>query len=247
MNSSAERSISIIMPAYNEGEYIESAVRSVQTKLKQHGFDYEIFIFNDASTDETGKIANKLASCDPKIKVFHNPKNMNLGYNFTRGISLASKKFVGLLPSHNLITPESYDSILSALEKADVVVAYIANPKVRPLSRRIVSWVNVSLLNLLFGFKLKYYHLNFYRTEILKNLPQSTQSYALMVELLIYSLASGSTYIQVPFWRKERQIGKSKAMRLRNISEILKTYGRLFWRIRILREKIDLKYFKESE
>ena len=247
MDSAVARSISVIMSAYNEAERIESAVKTVKEKLKEHNFDYEILIFNDASTDETGKIADKLASCDPKIKVFHNPKNMNLGYNFARGISLASKTFSGLLPCHDLITTESYDYILPALERADVVIAYIANPKVRPLSRRIVSWVNVSLLNLLFGFKLKYYHLNFYRTEILKNLPKSTQSYALMVELLVYSLASGATYIEVPFWRKERQIGKSKAMRLKNISEILKTYCRLFWRIRILKEKIDLKSFKENE
>lgn len=247
MGSSAERSISIIMSAYNEAGHIEFAVKAVKKKLTECNFDYEILIFNDASTDGTGKIADKLAVEDSKIRVFHNPRNMNLGYNISQGIASATKTYCGSVPCHGLIASESFDYILPALEKTDVVIAYIANPKVRPLSRRIVSWVNTAILNLLFGFELKYYHFNFYRTDLLKRLPKSTQSYALMVELLVYFLASGASYIEVPFFRIERGAGESKAMRLKNISEILKTYSRLFWRVKILREKINLQSFKESE
>jgi len=238
-----ERSISLIMPAFNEGYYIEEAVKTVLAKLKDHDFDYEIFIFDDASTDETGRIADSFALEDPKIKVFHNHRNMNLGYNFSRGIGLASKTFTGLLPCHNLIAPESYDMILSAAERTqkDIIITHIANPWVRPHHRRFVSWINTWLLNLIFGFKFKYYHLNFYRTALLKQLPNSTQSYALMVELLVWALYSGASYVEVPFWRKERSTGKSKALRIKNIADILKTYARLFWRVRILGEKISLK------
>jgi len=240
VDSAVARSISVIMSAYNEAERIESAVKSVKEKLKEHNFDYEILIFNDASTDETGKIADKLAVKDSKIRVFHNPKNMNLGYNISQGIAMATKTYWGSVPCHGLIAPESFDYILPALERADVVVAYIANPKVRPLSRRIISWVNTAILNLLFGFGLKYYHFNFYRTDLSKRLPKSTQSYALMVELLVYFLASGASYIEVPFFRIERGAGESKAMRLRNIIEILKTYSHLFWRIKMMGEKIKI-------
>ncbi len=235
-----ERSISLIMPAYNEEEAIEFTVKSVKEKLKQHGFDYEILIFNDASNDQTGEIAKKLSAEDPKIKVFHNLKNMNLGYNFARGIEMASKTFVGLWPCHGLVASKSLDYILTAICKTDVVVGYIENPEIRPWSRRIISKVNVIILNLLFGFKLPYYHLNFYRTDQLKKVPTSTVSYALMVELLVYLVASGADYIETPFFLRERLTGKSKALRLKNIINILKTYSRLFWRIRVLRERIDL-------
>ncbi len=235
-----DKSISLIMPAYNEEEAIEFTVRSVLEKLKEYCFDYEIFIFNDGSTDKTGEIAERLSAEDSKIKVFHNPKNMNLGYNFGRGISMVSKTFTGLWPCHGLITSKSLDYILLALYKSDVVVGYIENSEVRPWTRRLVSRINVILLNLLFGFKLKYYHLNFYRTDQLKKVSTSTKSYALMVELLVYLVASGVKYIEVPFFLRERLTGKSKAMRLKNIINILKTYFRLFWRIRVLRERIDL-------
>ena len=238
-----ERSISLIMSAYNESAGIKLAVKTAQEKLKQYEFDYEIFIFNDGSADNTGKIADVLAAEDSKVKVFHNSKNMNVGYNFSRGIELASKSYTCLLPCHNLIAPESYDMILSAAERTqkDIIITHIANPWVRPHHRRFVSWINTWLLNLIFGFKFKYYHLNFYRTALLKQLPNSTQGYAFMVELLVYALTSGAKWAEVPFWRLERGVGKSKALRFKNIADILKTYARLFWRVRILGEKISLK------
>ena len=232
------RSVSFIMPAFNESRNIEAAVKTVVAKLEEYDFDYEILIFNDGSTDHTGEIAEKLAAGNLRIKVYHNLKNMNLGYNFSKGVELASKTFTGILPCHNLIAPESYDNILSAFEKhqKDVIVAYIANPQVRPWSRRFVSWFNTTLLNLLFSFGLKYYHLNFYRTDLLKKLPKTTESYALMVELLVHALASGASYVEIPFFRLERGIGKSKALRLKNIVDIFKTYARLFWQIRVLKQ-----------
>lgn len=234
------RSISLIMPAYNEEKTIEFSVNSACEKLRQYGFDYEILIFDDASSDKTGKIADRLALEDEKIKVFHNARNMNLGFNFARGIDMASKEYTGLLPCHGQTAIESFDNLLPALLKADVVVTYISNPKVRPLTRRIISKINVILVNLIFGLRLKYYHLNFYRTEILKKIPTSTESYALMVELLIQAVKSGASYIEIPILLKKREFGKSKALRPKNIINILKTYFRLFWRIRVLREKIDL-------
>lgn len=234
------RSISLIMPAYNEENTLEFSVESACKKLRQYGFDYEIFIFDDASTDRTGKIADTLALEDKRIKVFHNDRNMNLGFNFARGIDLASKEYSGLLPCHGQTDPVSFDTILPAFQGVDVVITYIFNPKARPLVRNIISRINVLLVNWLFGLNLNYYHLNFYRTEILKKIPTSTDSYALMVELLVYAVKSGASYVQIPILLKKRKFGKSKALRPKNIVNVLKTYARLFWQIRVLKKRINL-------
>lgn len=53
-------------------------------RLKKNGIsDFEILIFDDHSTDTTGKVADEPAEKYPQIKVIHNTKNMNLGYNIT--------------------------------------------------------------------------------------------------------------------------------------------------------------------
>lgn len=235
------KSISLIMPAYNEEDTLEFSVVSVCEKLRQYGFNYEIFIFDDASTDRTGKIADILASKNPNIKVFHNDKNMNLGFNFARGITMASKEYTGLLPCHGQTAIESFDNLLPALLKADVIVTYICNPEVRPLIRNIISRINVGLVNFIFGLHLKYYHLNFYRTDILKKIPTSTGSYALMVELLVYAVKSGACYTEIPIFLRKREFGKSKALRAKNLINILRTYFRLFWQIRVLGKRINLR------
>ena len=235
-----ERSISLIMPAYNEEDTLEFSVTSACEKLRQYNFDYEIFIFNDGSTDKTGMIANYLASIDLRIKVIHNAKNMNLGFNFANGIRMATKEYTGLLPCHGQTSPESFDNILPWLHGIDVVVTYISNPEVRPCIRNIISRINVWLVNFIFRLNLKYYHLNFYRTEVLKKIPTSTDSYALMVELLVYAVKSGASYKEVPITLKKRKFGKSKALRFKNIINIFKTYARLFWQVRVLRKRINL-------
>lgn len=234
------RSISLIMPAYNEENTLEFSVVSACKKLHQYNFDYEIFIFNDGSTDRTGEIADHLAFRDHRIVVFHSSYNMNLGYNFARGIEMATKEYAGLLPCHGQTDPVSFDAILPALAGVDVVVTYIFNPKVRPLTRHFVSRVNVIIINVILGLQLKYYHLNFYRTEILKKIPISTNSYAMMVELLVYAVKSGASYVQIPILLRKREFGKSKALRPKNIFNILKTYTRLFWQIRVLGKRVNL-------
>jgi len=234
------RSISLIMPAYNEEQALEFSVASACEKLHQYNVDYEILIFDDGSTDRTGEIADKLASEDPRIRVIHNAKNMNLGFNFAKGIEMASKEYTGLLPCHGQTDPLSFDFLLPVLARTDidVVITYISNPEAR--TRNIISRINVGLVNLIFWLNLEYYHLNFYRTEVLKKIPTSTDSYALMVELLVYAVKSGASYIEIPFIIKKREFGKSKALRLKNIINILKTYARLFCKVMILRKRINL-------
>lgn len=52
--------ISILMPAYNEGENLRKAVIETMKELK--GLDYEIIIINDGSRDNTPKSQGNSAS-----------------------------------------------------------------------------------------------------------------------------------------------------------------------------------------
>lgn len=56
INKNAQPLVSIVMPAYNAAEYIEEAINSV---LNQNYQEWELFIIDDCSTDETLSIAKK--------------------------------------------------------------------------------------------------------------------------------------------------------------------------------------------
>lgn len=61
-------SLSIIVPACNEAEHIESAIQSI---LAQDYPDLEIIAVNDRSTDATGAILDRLAERDSRLQVLH--------------------------------------------------------------------------------------------------------------------------------------------------------------------------------
>lgn len=67
--------ISVILTAYNEGEYLTTAVNSL---LAQSWQDFEIILINDASTDNTNVVADKLAARDDRIRVVHLDHNVGL-------------------------------------------------------------------------------------------------------------------------------------------------------------------------
>ena len=60
--------LSIIIPACNEAEHLESALRSL---LAQDYPALELVIINDRSTDATREILNRLAMTDARIKAIH--------------------------------------------------------------------------------------------------------------------------------------------------------------------------------
>ncbi len=236
------KSISIIIPAYNEEKKLVPTVNFTLETLDRNNInDFEIIIFNDASTDKTGEVADELASKHSQIKVIHNPKNMNLGFNITRGFQLATKKYVGFVPGDNETDSESLDNILQVLGEADIIVPYIKNPEIRFLTRRFLSATYVKIINTAFGLRMRYYNgLCFFKTPMVQKVPVSTFGFAYMTEILVKMLKSGATFVEVPMINKTRERGETKAFRIKNILSVFKTFLKLFWEIQVLRKRLIL-------
>lgn len=237
-----DKSVSIIIPAYNEEKKLAPTADLVFASLSKNRIsDFEIIIFDDASTDKTGEVADELAGKHFQIKVIHNPKNMNLGFNITRGFQLAAKEYVGFVPGDNETDLETLDNILQVLGKADIVVPYIKNPEVRPLTRRFLSTTYVRIINAAFGLRMRYYNgLCFFKTSMVQKVPVSTYGFAYMTEILVKLLKSGVAFVEVPMILKTRERGATKAFRIKNIFSVFKTFLTLFWEIQVLRKKIKL-------
>lgn len=237
--------ISIIVPAYNEEKNLANAVENLYTALKNKGMDNqcEILIFNDYSSDKTGETAERLAKENNIIRVFHNKKNMGLGYNFKEGVKAAKGEYVTWLPGDNENLPDSFVETLSYAGKADVIIPFTSNQEVRAFNRRIISKIYTAANNFLFGLNLKYYNgLSVYRRDFLKALlPQMTHSFAFSAEILVNLLKSGATYIEVPIKIKPRISGESSAFRVKNIFNTIKTILKLFYKINIKKSRLKIK------
>ena len=238
------KSVSIIIPAYNEEKKLAPTVNFVLVSLNKNSIsDFEILIFDDASTDKTGEVADELAKKYSQVRVIHNSKNMNLGYNITRGFQLATKEYSGFVPGDNETDPETLDNIFKVLGTADVIVPYIANYEVRSFMRRWLSKTYVKIINLAFGLNMRYYNgMCFFKTSMVQKVPVSTYGFAYMTEILVKILKSNPDikFIEVPMINRARASGESKAFRPKNVASVFKTFLTLFWEVQILRKKVKL-------
>lgn len=237
--------ISIIVPAYNEEKNLAGAVEGLYAALKNKGMaeQCEIIIFNDCSLDKTGEIADMLANKISIIRVFHNKKNMGLGYNFKEGVRAAKGEYITWLPGDNENLPDSFVKMLSYAGRADIIISFTANQEERPFNRRIISQIYTMANNLLFGLNLKYYNgLSVYKRDFLNILlPKMTHSFAFSAEILINLLKSGATYIEVPIKIKTRTSGRSSAFKIKNVFNTIKTIAKLFYKMNIKKERLKIK------
>jgi len=221
--------ISVIIPALNEEKNIASTIQNVLLGIGDKFNDYEIIVFNDCSTDRTGAIIEELATANKKIKVIHNEKTMGFGYNYRKGVELSRYDYISMIPGDNEISLDSIKEMYDAIGKADMVIPYTVNYWVRPIHRQFLSWFFTKILNFLFKLKLRYYNGPvIHKSEIIKSIQLSTNSFAFQAEALVKLIKSGRSFIQVEMFLNKKKYGKSKAFRLKNIIGVLRAVIVLF-------------------
>ena len=71
--------VSVVLPAYNEVEYLNPAVEKTIAALNQFTDSYEIIIAEDGSTDGTAECAQELAQKTPSLRHIHRANRLGRG------------------------------------------------------------------------------------------------------------------------------------------------------------------------
>jgi dolichol-phosphate mannosyltransferase len=218
-----QKTVTIFIPAYNEERNIEQAVISAISAVKSTPLDFEILILNACSSDKTGEIADRLAATNDKIKVIHRDRWFGLGANYLEGVRQATTAYFILFPGDNEITGESLAETLKMAGKADIIIPYTTNQNVRAIHRRVISKAFISVLNILFGLRLKYYNGNaLYKTSIIKKLAIKSQDFAYYAEILIKLIKSGHSYHEIGM-RIKPITNKTAIFKIKNVVGVIKT------------------------
>lgn len=114
-NDVGQALISVVVPLYNQGQYLEEAVRSV---LYQTQPRWEMIIVNDGSTDRSLSDAKKLLSSlnDPRIRIV-SQANMGKGKTRNRGVRETTAPFVCVLDADDMICSGYFSTALDILNK----------------------------------------------------------------------------------------------------------------------------------
>jgi dolichyl-phosphate beta-glucosyltransferase len=137
------RSLSVIVPAYNEESQIPAIIPALSTALEARGGDWEVIVVDNASTDATVARVEAFTG-DPRIRVLRNEVNRGKGYSVRRGMLEAGCELRLMCDADCAPSLRSLPDLEAALEQADVVAGLRNAPdsevdRHQPLYRRSVS------------------------------------------------------------------------------------------------------------
>jgi glycosyltransferase involved in cell wall biosynthesis len=225
-------SLSIIVPAFNEEGNIKATCEGVASLAEKFLSDYEVLVFDDASTDPTAEKVRELAKGNRKIRLIRNEHNRGLGFNYCEGVRQASCRYVMMVPGDNEVIAASLEEIFRTLGTVDIGICYAANSGIRLPARQFISKLFTATLNTLFGLKVLYFNgPNLLRTDLAKTHLPETNSFAYMAVMLVTLLKEGYSFQHYTFELKPRLYGTTKAFQLKNVLRVMADIARLFWRV----------------
>jgi glycosyltransferase involved in cell wall biosynthesis len=112
------RSLSIVIPAYNEEQRLPATLRAVISYAETKKFDFvEILAVDDGSRDRTADAVRQAAAADPRIRLLQNPGNRGKGYAVRHGMREARGEWI-LFTDADLSTPiEDLDRLEEAVQR----------------------------------------------------------------------------------------------------------------------------------
>lgn len=228
--------ISIVIPVFNEAALVREAVAELCGKLDELGWDYELILAENGSTDGTQEALRELSARLPRLRSLHEDQP-NYGRALRRGILEARGDQV-ICDEIDLCDTNFYLRALPLLEGgADLVVgskAMKGSDDARPWLRRAATRVITLLLRILTGFRGTDTHgLKAFRRERLVDVVRAcvVDRDLFASELVIRAQRMGRDVREIPITLAEKR--PPSIQLLRRVPRVLKGLLQLGWTIRV--------------
>ena len=113
--------VSIIMPSYNCGKFVEETIRSVQAQNYQN---WEIIFMDDCSTDDTIRKVAALRDKDERIHLFQNHCNQGAAISRNNALKEAKGHWIAFLDSDDLWEAEKLEKQIKFMEENGYAFSY---------------------------------------------------------------------------------------------------------------------------
>jgi glycosyltransferase involved in cell wall biosynthesis len=202
------RSISIVIPAYNEALRLGSTLDRVLAFIRQQTWDAEVIIVNDGSRDATAEIVRSYAQNDPAVRLVENAGNRGKGYSVRNGVLNAHGDFI-LFTDADLSSPiEEAPKLFDALEHgADIAIGsrWVRSElqtRRQSVARQVLGRVFNGLLRLLLRLDFEDTQCGFkaFRREAARAVfpLQEIEGWGFDPEILFLAMRMGFKVVEVP-------------------------------------------------
>ncbi|MHC1576476.1 MAG: glycosyltransferase [Methanosarcinaceae archaeon] len=257
INGGGNLSVSIIIPAYEEGHHIYRNLLVIDDEVGRFCDDYEIIVVDDGSSDTTAAEAKRAAAESSNIKVISCRTNGGKGQAIRLGFRCVSKELVTFLDADLDIPPKQVECLLKAMaeDPADVVIQSKRHPDSIvngfPLKRKLLSRTYSLIIKALFRLPVgdtqvgaKMYH----RDVLVKIMPKLlVKRYASDVEQLVLANKYGFSIMESPVHIDFNPSGDR--MRMKDIFHIAWDTSAVFYRLNILKyyDRDEDEYYQHDE
>jgi len=202
--------VSIIIPAYNEGDIIATIVQQIRSLHP----DFEVIVVNDGSTDDTAAEAQKAGA-----EVYSHPYNIGNGAAIKSGIRVATGDILVFIDGDGQHNPEDIARLLEFFPDFDMVVGARSISDQASLGRafgnKVYNWfasyvAKFSIKDLTSGFRAV-------KSNVARNfLYLLPNTYSYPTTLTLGTLRSGMSVKYVPIRMEKRRTGKSNIKMLQD-------------------------------
>ena len=217
-------SLSVVLPAYNEEENVESAVEHVSDVAQTLDREYEIILVNDGSSDRTGEIGRELEERVPNFRLVEHYPNRGYGGALKAGFDAATKDLIAFYPADAQFDFGEIECLVAAVEEenADVVCGYRFDRQDNAI-RKLNAFGWNMVVRMFFGYLCRDIDCGFklFRREILERVNIMSDGAMIDTEFLAGAKARGYRIAEVPLTHLPREAGEATGA---NLAVIVKAF-----------------------
>jgi teichuronic acid biosynthesis glycosyltransferase TuaG len=135
--------VSVVMPAHNAAASLERAIGSV---MAQSFSDFELLVVDDASTDATAEVLDRLADSDARVVALVNPERGGAAGARNIAIQRAVGRYLAFLDADDCWAPEKLTRQIEAMQREGALASCTAyHLTKRGVSKLVVPPANITL------------------------------------------------------------------------------------------------------
>jgi len=204
------RSLSVILPAYNEEALIGQTLLRVMSVLTSWMHNFEVIVVNDGSKDRTAEIVARLAASDRRIRLITHAVNQGYGAALVTGFEAVRKELAFFMDADGQFDISDLARFFPFIEEYGAVLGYRIDRQ-DSWMRKLNAWGWKKLVGFIFGVRARDIDCAFklFRSEFFRTHRLETRGAMINAEILYKLSRAGYTYTEEGVQHLPRRAGKA--------------------------------------
>lgn len=226
------KSITIVLPAYNEEESLPAAVDRVLEVMPDLVAEYEVLVVDDGSTDGTREIAlGLMEEFHPRVRLAAHEQNRGYGAALRTGFALSRFDLVFYTDSDNQFDVSDLRHFLPLIDDYDLIVGFRVY-RYDAVLRSFLSWVYNRIVSILFRVRVRDVDCSFklFRREVLEKIVVECDDFFVDAELVAKARRWNFRLLEKGVRHYPRSAGET-TVRASHVFTTLRRIALMWWRI----------------